>query len=54
LIRLILLFFVLAIIFGIFGFTGIAVGFAALAKVLFYVFLALLVLSLIGSVLRKG
>ena len=42
-------FFILAIIAAAFGFTGIAVATASIAKVLFFIFLVLFVLSLIGG-----
>ena len=45
-------FFVIALIAAVFGFTGIAVGAAEIAKVLFFIFLIVfavtLVLGLIG------
>ena len=49
-----LIFFVIAIIASIFGFTGIAAGAASIAKVIFFIFLALVVISLIlGSTLFR-
>lgn len=41
------IFFVISIIAGIFGFSGIAAGFAALAKALFYIALTLFLIFLI-------
>jgi uncharacterized membrane protein YtjA (UPF0391 family) len=41
-----LTFFVVALIAAIFGFTGIAVAAAGVAKILFFVFLVLFVVSL--------
>lgn len=41
------IFFVISLVAGLFGFTGIAVGFAALAKALFYVALTLFLIFLI-------
>jgi uncharacterized membrane protein YtjA (UPF0391 family) len=41
------IFLVIAIIAAIFGFGGIAVAAAGIAKVLFYLFLALFVISLL-------
>jgi len=41
------IFFVIAIVAAIFGFTGIASGAAAAAKILFSVFMALFLLALI-------
>jgi len=53
--RWVLTFLIVAIIAGIFGFTGIAEGAASIAKVIFFIFLALVVLSLIfgGSIWKK-
>lgn len=42
-----LIFFVVAIIASIFGFTGIAEGAADIAKIIFYIFLVLVIGSLI-------
>ncbi len=42
-----LIFFVIAIIASLFGFGGIAEGAASIAKVLFYIFIALIVLALV-------
>lgn len=48
------IFLVIAIIAAIFGFTGIAEGAADIAKVIFFIFLGLLVLGLIfGGALFK-
>lgn len=40
----------LALIFGVFGFTRIAVGFMAIARIIFFVLIVLIVLALIGNV----
>jgi len=40
-------FLVIALIAALFGFTGIAVGAAAIAKILFYIFIVLFLVSLI-------
>ncbi|HXC31514.1 MAG TPA: DUF1328 domain-containing protein [Verrucomicrobiae bacterium] len=45
-------FFVIALIAALFGFTGIAVAAAGIAKLLFYVFLILFLVSLLSHVLR--
>ena len=45
-------FFILAIIAGLFGFTGLAVAMAGVAQILFVVFLVLLVLSFIVRALK--
>jgi uncharacterized membrane protein YtjA (UPF0391 family) len=48
-----LIFLVVAIIAGIFGFAGIMVAAAGIAKLLFYLFLVLFLISLIGSFVRR-
>jgi uncharacterized membrane protein YtjA (UPF0391 family) len=45
-----IVFFLISIVAGLFGFTGIAVGAAAIAKTLFFVSLALFVIFLIAAV----
>jgi uncharacterized membrane protein YtjA (UPF0391 family) len=47
-------FFVIAVIAAIFGFTGIAVGAAEIAKILFFVFLVLFIVSLVAGMFRRG
>ncbi len=42
---------VLSLLFALLGFTGIAKGFASIARVLFYIFLVVLVVGLIANVL---
>jgi uncharacterized membrane protein YtjA (UPF0391 family) len=49
--RLALLFFVVSLLAGVFGFTGIAGASASIAQILFFVFLALCVLALIVGLL---
>lgn len=44
-----LIFFVVSILAGLFGFTGIAAGSAAIAKVLFFLSLALFAVFLIAG-----
>ena len=51
--RLALGFLVVAIIAGVLGFTGIAVATAGIAKIVFYAFLVLFVLSLVGHLFRQ-
>jgi uncharacterized membrane protein YtjA (UPF0391 family) len=41
----------LAVLFAILGFTGIARGFASIAKVLFYILLVVFIITLIASLL---
>ena len=50
----ILIFFALAVVAAIFGFGGLAGTFAFAAKVLFFVFLALLVISAISHMARAA
>jgi uncharacterized membrane protein YtjA (UPF0391 family) len=47
-------FFVIAIVAAIFGFGGIAVGAAEIAKVLFFIFLVLFVVSLVMGMFKRG
>lgn len=47
-----LVFFIVAIIAAVFGFGGIAAGAVEIAKVLFYVFLLITVVTLLIGVLR--
>jgi uncharacterized membrane protein YtjA (UPF0391 family) len=46
-----LIFLVVALIAAIFGFTNIAAGAASIAKVLFFIFLVLFFLAIIGGTL---
>lgn len=54
--RWVLTFLVIALIAGLFGFTDIAAGAASIAQVIFFLFVALLVLALIfgGSIWKKA
>ncbi len=45
-------FFVIALIAGVLGFTGIAVATAEIAKLLFFLFLVLFVVSLLIGIFR--
>ena len=47
-------FLVIALIAALFGFGGIAVGAIEIAKVLFFVFLLLFVVSLVVGLIRRG
>ncbi len=49
-----LVFFIVAIIAAVFGFGGIAVGAAEIARLLFYLFLVIFVISLILGLIRGG
>ena len=48
-----LVFFVIAIIAAVFGFGGIATGAVEIAKILFFVFLVIAVITFVMSLLRK-
>lgn len=48
------MFFIIALVAALFGFGGIAAGAAEIAKVLFFVFLILFVISLVFGGLRRG
>ncbi|MDW7773893.1 MAG: DUF1328 domain-containing protein [Desulfobulbaceae bacterium] len=48
-----LIFFIMAIIAGLFGFTGIAVAFASAAKIFFYIMLTLTFIAFIAGMLPK-
>ncbi len=48
------IFFVVSLIAAVFGFTGIAAGAAEIAKVLFYLFLAIFVILLIAGLVIGG
>ncbi len=49
-----LMFFIVAVIAAVFGFTGVAVAAAGMAKILFYVFLVLFLVSLIAGLSRRA
>jgi uncharacterized membrane protein YtjA (UPF0391 family) len=49
-----LLFLLVAIVAGIFGFAGVMVAAAGIAKLLFYVFLVLFVVSLAMSLVSRA
>ena len=42
-------FFIIAIVAGLFGFTGIAAGAASIAKILFAIFLGLFLITLVAG-----
>jgi uncharacterized membrane protein YtjA (UPF0391 family) len=53
--RLALLFFVISLLAGVFGFTGIAGISASIAQIFFFVFLALCVVALLaGLMIRRA
>ena len=47
-------FFIIALIAAVFGFGGIAAGAVGIAKVLFFVFLALADLSFVANLMRRA
>jgi uncharacterized membrane protein YtjA (UPF0391 family) len=51
--RLALLFLVVALIAAVFGFGGIAIASAEIAKILFFVFLVLFVVALLGGLMSR-
>jgi uncharacterized membrane protein YtjA (UPF0391 family) len=46
-------FFIVALVAALLGFTGIAVAAAGIAKILFYLFLILFLVTLVGHLLRR-
>ena len=48
-----LTFFLVALLAAVFGFTGIALAAAGVAKVLFFLFLVLFLVSLVAHVVRR-
>jgi uncharacterized membrane protein YtjA (UPF0391 family) len=49
-----LVFLIIAIVAGAVGFGGVAVAFAGLAKIVFFIFLVLLLVSLVGHFRGRG
>jgi uncharacterized membrane protein YtjA (UPF0391 family) len=47
-------FFLIALVAALFGFGGIAAGAVEIAKILFFVFLVLFVVSLVTGLIRRG
>ena len=48
-----IVFFVIALVAALFGFGGIATGAAEIAKILFFIFLVIAVVTFIASLIRK-
>jgi len=48
-----LTFFLVALLAAVFGFTGIALAAAGVAKILFFLFLVLFLVSLVAHVVRR-
>ena len=47
-------FFVIALVAALFGFGGIAAGATEIAKILFFIFLVIAVVTFIASLIRKA
>ncbi len=47
------IFLIIAIVAAVFGFGGIAEGAVSIARILFFIFVVLFLISLIGGMLRK-
>jgi uncharacterized membrane protein YtjA (UPF0391 family) len=47
-------FFLIAIVAAIFGFGGIAIAAAGIAKILFFLFVVLFLLALVGGLVRRA
>ena len=47
-------FFIVALIAALLGFTGMALAAAGIAKILFYLFLILFLLTFVGHLLRRS
>ena len=52
--RYAVIFFVVAIVAALFGFGGIAAGASEIAKILFFVFLVLFIVSLVAGLIKRG
>ena len=52
--RYALIFFIVALVAALFGFGGIAAGATEIAKILFFIFLVLFVVSLVAGLVRRG
>jgi uncharacterized membrane protein YtjA (UPF0391 family) len=52
--RYALIFFIVALIAALLGFTGVAAGVAEIAKILFFTFLVVAGVALIMGLLRRG
>jgi uncharacterized membrane protein YtjA (UPF0391 family) len=48
-----LAFFIVALVAALLGFTGVAVAAAGIAEMLFFIFLILFVVTMVGHLLRK-
>jgi uncharacterized membrane protein YtjA (UPF0391 family) len=50
--RYAVIFFVIALVTALFGFTGIAVGVASIAKILFMIFIVVALMALVMGLMR--
>jgi uncharacterized membrane protein YtjA (UPF0391 family) len=49
-----LIFFIVALVAAVFGFWGIVAAAAGIAKILFFLFLVLFLVSLVGGLMRRA
>jgi uncharacterized membrane protein YtjA (UPF0391 family) len=49
-----LAFFIVALIAAVFGFAGIAVAATGIAKILFFIFVVLFLIALLGGLVRRA
>jgi uncharacterized membrane protein YtjA (UPF0391 family) len=49
-----IVFFIVALVAGVFGFLGIAAAAVGIARILFFLFLVLFLLSLVGGLMRRA
>lgn len=47
-------FFLIALVAALFGFGGIAIAAAGIAKILFFIFLVLFLVALLGGLVRRA
>lgn len=52
--RYAVIFFVVAIVAALFGFGGIAAGATEIAKILFFIFLILFIVSLVAGLIKRS
>lgn len=52
--RYAIIFFVIALVAALFGFGGIAAGATEIAKILFFIFIVLFVVSLVAGLIKRG
>jgi len=52
--RYAVIFLVIAIVAALFGFGGIAAGATEIAKILFFIFLVLFIVSLVAGMIKRG